>query len=106
MVWTVLTRFVPSHESEKLSSLEVTLKLPVLNNNLQRCSINLDGSKSPNKEERKFRTKLTTQLMGQLSSFKHASPIGGFRVRTDLKNRFIASRNSCNGTHGVMSQKR
>src|SRR5256885_4620322 len=48
-------------------------KLPVLNNNLQRCS-NLDGSRSPNKEERKFCTKLTTQLMGQLSSFKHASP--------------------------------
>src|SRR5271155_196791 len=52
----------------------------------------------------KFRTKLASQLMAYSSSFKHASPVDGFGVRTNLKNHIITSRNGCNGTHDVISQ--
>jgi hypothetical protein len=49
----------------------------------------------------KFRTKLASQLMAYSSSFKHASPIDGFGVRTNLRNHI---RNGCNGTHNVISK--
>ena len=52
----------------------------------------------------KFRTKLTSQLMAYSSSFKHASLIDGFGVRTNLTNHVITSRNGCNGIHDVISQ--
>jgi hypothetical protein len=52
----------------------------------------------------KFRMKLASQLMAHSSSFKHASPIDGFGVRTNLINHIITSENGCNGTHAVISQ--
>ena len=52
----------------------------------------------------KFRTKLASQLMAHSSSFKHASPIDGFGVRTNIRNHIITSKNGCNGTHDVISQ--
>jgi hypothetical protein len=52
----------------------------------------------------KFRTKLTSQLMSYLSSFKYTSLIDGFGVRTNLKNHVITSRDGCNGIHDVISQ--
>jgi len=44
------------------------------------------------------------QLMAHSSSFKHASPIDRFGVRTNIRNHIITSKNGCNGTHDVISQ--
>jgi len=52
----------------------------------------------------KFRKKLASQLMAHSSSFKHASPIDGFGVRTNLRNHINTSENGCDGTHDVISE--
>jgi hypothetical protein len=52
----------------------------------------------------KFRTKLASQLIAYSSSSKYTSLINGFRVRTNLRNYIIISRNSYNRTHDIISK--
>jgi hypothetical protein len=55
-------------------------------------------------EHLKFRTKLTSQLIAHLSSFKYISLINGFGVRINIRNHIITSKDGCNRIHGIISQ--
>jgi hypothetical protein len=85
--------------------LEVSLELPLSNNNLQH-RFDLDRSRFFNKEEGgtfEFSEEATAQLIAHSSFSKYTSPINGFGVRTNLQNHVITSTNACNGVCNSLS---
>jgi hypothetical protein len=52
----------------------------------------------------KFRTKLASQLMAHSSSSKHAPPVDGIEVRTNLQSHIVKGVTGCHGSQEVISQ--